>query len=420
MSETVVFLGPSLDEKTARALFPRALIAPPAQCGDLLRILRLRPRAVVLIDGLFEQRPAVWHKEIALALERGVPVLGAASMGALRAAELLPLGMLGVGEIFEQFRDGLLIDDDEVAVVQSASGEALSDAMVNVRATIKRARELGVISQPASANVLAKAKAVFYAERKLTDLLARSEAPELVHFKAWVDEHGVIDIKRQDAIAALELARQFDDAGWPDPPRFHTPRTTYLNAAFRMANCSPQHSPIRGLPPNERVLLAARYLGGTYRQAKELALLRAALSDVAESRSLTSLDALEAALFASTRPDGPSAHVRWLLRLELGRYERYVRAHFRDPDPAAPVIPLLARAWRLVDLAFLEARLDVNSAMLKRWALGYRRRYELLSEESHLAFLSEYSLDSREWIEMTRLAALAHRAGHDLHLVDDA
>ena len=37
-------------------------------------------------------------------------------MGALRAAELHVFGMVGVGRVFELFRDGLLEDDDEVAV----------------------------------------------------------------------------------------------------------------------------------------------------------------------------------------------------------------------------------------------------------------------------------------------------------------
>src|SRR5262245_9497410 len=140
---TVVFLGPSLEPEIARAILPGVLVLPPAQCGDVLRAIRLRPRAIVLIDGLFEQRAAVWHKEIAYAFERGIPLLGAGSMGALRAAEMSPFGMIGVGTIFEQFRNGELVDDDEVAIVQRADGRGLTDAMVNIRATVARALNLG-------------------------------------------------------------------------------------------------------------------------------------------------------------------------------------------------------------------------------------------------------------------------------------
>ena len=46
----------------------------------------MRPDVVGVIDGAFLSGPAVWHREIIWALSQGVQVLGAASMGALRAA----------------------------------------------------------------------------------------------------------------------------------------------------------------------------------------------------------------------------------------------------------------------------------------------------------------------------------------------
>jgi hypothetical protein len=416
MEPTIVFLGPSLDRPTARHIFPGARFLPPAQCGDVLQVLRMSPRAIVLIDGLFEQRPSVWHKEIAFALERGVPVLGASSMGALRAAEMAPLGMLGVGRVFEQFRDCVLVDDDEVAVVQRPTGEALTDAMVNVRATVASAREKDIISSSAADRLLEQVKGVFYAERNLTELLASSVDPAVHPLRCWVGEHGMVDIKRQDAVAALVMARNLDETGWPEPPRISTPRTTFFNRALRMANCSPLQSSCEGLPYRERVLLAARYLGNVYTQVKELALLRAALSDVAMARGLASVDALESALLDATRPNEPTARVRWLVRAELPRYESYVRAHHRELGSSARAVPLLARAWRLVDLAFQAARMDAEPEALKRWAVAYRRRYGLLSRESLAAFLGGYGFDARAWVEMVRIAVLTHRAGHDLHL----
>src|SRR4029434_6356953 len=87
--------------------------------------LRAAPRVIAIIDGTFESRAAIWHKEILLALARGVSVFGASSMGALRGAELAVCGMIGVGRIFEAYRDGLYTDDDEVAVLHSAAGRGL-------------------------------------------------------------------------------------------------------------------------------------------------------------------------------------------------------------------------------------------------------------------------------------------------------
>nr|UXE46071.1 hypothetical protein Hi04_10k_c5591_00011 [uncultured bacterium] len=112
----VVFLGPSLDLDAARKELA-ADYRPPAAQGDVLLALRSGARRIGIIDGRFNDVPSVWHKEILLALEEGALVFGAASMGALRAAELHRFGMIGVGRVFEWYRDGVLCDDDEVAVI---------------------------------------------------------------------------------------------------------------------------------------------------------------------------------------------------------------------------------------------------------------------------------------------------------------
>src|SRR5581483_2813112 len=91
---------------------------------------------------------AVWHKEILWALTQGIHVYGSASIGALRAAELAPFGMVGVGRIFEAYRDGRLEDDDEVAVVHGPAEHAFqvhSEALVNLRATLAAARTAEVV-----------------------------------------------------------------------------------------------------------------------------------------------------------------------------------------------------------------------------------------------------------------------------------
>ena len=140
-----VFTGPTLSPDDAHGELD-AVYLPPAAQGDVYRAARQRPSAIGIIDGAFERVPAVWHKEILWALVQGIPVFGAASMGALRAAELAPFGMRGVGRIFAAFRDGELEDDDEVAVVHGPADTgyaALSDAMVNIRATLARAEQGG-------------------------------------------------------------------------------------------------------------------------------------------------------------------------------------------------------------------------------------------------------------------------------------
>src|SRR5437764_2123392 len=128
-----IFLGPSLSIAEARAEL-EAEYLPPVSEGDVYRATLREPSVIGIVDGYFEHVPAVWHKEILWAMSQGIHVFGSASMGALRAAELTAFGMTGVGAIFEACRDGLLEDDDEVAVTHGLAEDGYrtgSDAMVN-------------------------------------------------------------------------------------------------------------------------------------------------------------------------------------------------------------------------------------------------------------------------------------------------
>src|SRR4029077_11589114 len=107
-------------------------------------------------------------KEIVWAMAAGVHVFGAASIGALRAAELDAFGMRGVGRIYEDFRDGVLSDDDEVAVLhgpEKLGYPPVTEAMVNIRATLAVAVRDRILSPQAAAALADNAKAVFYKER---------------------------------------------------------------------------------------------------------------------------------------------------------------------------------------------------------------------------------------------------------------
>src|SRR5206468_4971333 len=136
--KAVVFAGPSLPPPLRPAV-PELDWCPPVRQGEFYRAAVERPAIIGLIDGYFEVMPSVWHKEVLWAMAQGIHVYGASSMGALRAAELAAFGMIGVGAIFEAYRDGAIEDDDEVAVVHGPPELGyvqLSEAMVNIRATI--------------------------------------------------------------------------------------------------------------------------------------------------------------------------------------------------------------------------------------------------------------------------------------------
>lgn len=168
-----VFLGPTLPIVEAQRLCPAEYL-PPVTMGDVYALMKRRPTTIAIIDGTFQNAPAVWHKEILFALSRDVRVIGSSSMGALRAAELTGFGMEGIGAIYEAFRDGVYNDDDEVAVAHATREHgyrALSEAMVNIRAALAIARDRSLVSEATTDQLIALAKKAFYPHRSWPELL---------------------------------------------------------------------------------------------------------------------------------------------------------------------------------------------------------------------------------------------------------
>jgi hypothetical protein len=225
-----------------------AAFLPPVKLGDVYRaVVQRRPRAIGIVDGYFQWAPAVWHKELLWAVDHGVHVFGAASMGALRAVELAPFGVRGVGRIVDAYLRGRLDgsdddpfeDDDEVAVVHGPAESGYrgsSEAMVNIRCTLVRAVAEGVVTEATRCVLTAEAKALFFPDRRWESLLARGRASglserELAALSGWLPV-GRVDQKRLDAVAMLHEMRDFIAT---DPPRAQAhqafERTTYWESA---------------------------------------------------------------------------------------------------------------------------------------------------------------------------------------------
>jgi hypothetical protein len=218
--KVTVFLGPSMDRTEAAAILPEAVFRPPAAQGDLLSSFRQdRPQIVALIDGTFHQNLSVWHTELCFLLSRGVAVYGSSSMGALRAVETERFGTIGVGQIFEWYRDGLIIADDEVALVHGPEEMAfcpLSVPLVNVRASLDQALALGWIDAGIRDRVIEIVRDIHYPQRQIDLILRRCEA--LLGSGAYAGVQraltvGYIDIKQQDARELLKTIRKHIDEG---------------------------------------------------------------------------------------------------------------------------------------------------------------------------------------------------------------
>lgn len=211
---SIIFSGPTIDPREASTVLAASYL-PPAACGDVLAAAKRRPKSIGLIDGYFETQPAVWHKEILWAMSRGIPVYGSASMGALRASELATYGMRGIGRIYRAYRTGRLEDDDEVAVAHGPRElryRPLSEAMVNIRATIGRAVDTGIISARCAGGLIDLAKRAFYKDRTYDRLLEDGRSAglpnqDLRRLARWLPT-GAIDQKRRDALSMLRAMRR--------------------------------------------------------------------------------------------------------------------------------------------------------------------------------------------------------------------
>lgn len=203
----VVYLGPSLPVSAAQSILP-ADYCPPVKRGDLPSH---HDGIVVIIDGEFGQNLSVSPKEILRLIDNGTPVLGAASMGALRAAELHPFGMIGYGWIFEAYLSGRVVADDEVAVTYSEDSlAALTIPLINVRYWLERLKADGEVDAITATRILARTRRVFYAERTRQRLRLEWEKavgqPEVERLLA-ATRGSVTDIKALDARLALAAAR---------------------------------------------------------------------------------------------------------------------------------------------------------------------------------------------------------------------
>ncbi|GGH23499.1 hypothetical protein GCM10007036_29300 [Alsobacter metallidurans] len=228
MTGGLIFLGPSLPAAEARALTDTPILPPAAQ-GDLYRaVLAHRPRVVGIVDGYFHQVPSVWHREILWAISEGVAVFGAASMGALRAAELDAFGMVGIGRVYKGFRAGRygpfsddFENDDEVAVVHGPPDTEflrLSDAMVDLRQGLAEAHDLGVISAALRDALCAEMAATFYPDRSAEALLASPQLapPVAAALRDWW-EKAYVSQKRRDALALIARVEAFLASGETAP-----------------------------------------------------------------------------------------------------------------------------------------------------------------------------------------------------------
>ena len=277
MSRPLVFLGPSLRLDTARRLCD-AEYHPPIARGDLARLVPpgSAPRVIGIVDGAFLHAVAVSPNEILHALRAGHDVYGAASMGALRAVELAPFGMVGVGQVHRRYASGLTERDDEVAVAYDpVSGRPLSDALVSMRVGFEEAAAAGLIDGATATHATEVAAALHFADRTYRRVVGalRSLAPHDHRALLEFLRYDATDVKAADARELLRRLATAAPAARPRPaaavpPHRHCVRPCAVDRLPR-APKQPGWASVRTVPPDvtETTLRRARPLAGITRVA---------------------------------------------------------------------------------------------------------------------------------------------------------
>jgi len=205
--KTIVFSGPSIAEAEVHRL-AACTHAPPIKRGDLAAVDGYD--VIVILDGEFGQNMSVSPKEILAVLESGKTVIGASSMGALRASELDRCGMIGVGWVYEYFRRGAVRRDADVALVYSPFDyKPMTVPMVDVEYWMEQVFAAGLIRGKERAAVLKAARTLFFADRtpeRLTDALRGAIGSDTLDSLLVFSGGTIPNVKSVDAAEAVRLS----------------------------------------------------------------------------------------------------------------------------------------------------------------------------------------------------------------------
>jgi len=209
MNKPIVYLGPTLNREEASKILD-ADYRDPAKKGDFLRLSHTseEKKYVGFIDGVFlhDYPPSpieVYH----LATRKNIELIGASSLGALRAVELEKFGMKGIGKIFQLFKNGILNADDEVAVTFVRDKNILqSEALIDIRFNLFLAYKKGIITKQTKKRFVKIAKNIYFPFRNYEDIVRLTEEQfpsihdELENFRDYV-------LKNRDSLKARDARK---------------------------------------------------------------------------------------------------------------------------------------------------------------------------------------------------------------------
>lgn len=219
----VVFIGPTAPPQDVLSALPNALVRPPCRRGDLYRYRILKHPIFLIIDGVFGGPLAIPPREVIDVIQDGAVVVGASSMGALRAADCSPAGALGIGMVYRLYRLRAISSENEVAVTfrEDQPYPSLTEPLINIRVALRRAVKRGLMTSADSLSIVAAAESKHYSQRTWSEAFKDAGVRPPMATQQFLRD---VDVKRLDAnLAFLRVAKWLRMGSLrPDPPSYGT------------------------------------------------------------------------------------------------------------------------------------------------------------------------------------------------------
>jgi TfuA protein len=128
--------------------------------------------------------------------------------------ELEKFGMVGIGKIFELFKNGTTNADDEVAVTfHPGDGVSIqSEAMIDIRFNLFIAHKKNIIAKRTKHIIAKTAKSIYFPYRNYSNIIeeTRTKFPELSReldsFSSYINHHR-LSLKEIDAIKVIKYIK---------------------------------------------------------------------------------------------------------------------------------------------------------------------------------------------------------------------
>jgi hypothetical protein len=401
----IVYVGPTLPPGEASRSLPGCRVRPPIRRGELYRDREEGGQLFVLIDGVMHQDPGVAPREIRDVIADGAVIVGASSLGALRAAECWPLGMVGVGSIYRLYRRGRLDSDDEVLLSFSADEDFrnLSTPLINIRYALSRAVRAGLLHSGDARCILDAARRRHFSERRWPEIL--DDAVGGRYGGALLEALRGFDLKKLDAQRCLKRVK-----GWLDSASPTITPVSRRSGVFTPADehRERQHDALSGLAVDAVKREVARWQLISGRYARHILAIANVIEDPRFAESISTKDDLSPLLREIMHVDGrfrSSAEVEsrtraFTLRLALTKLwkiagtdlTRFAEALWAELAASDELDAEVFR-WRAVSQAVEEAR---------RRGLSAQPRY-VYSAAAEIAHAHGFG----SWGEMQEAADLA-------------